>query len=1008
VDDGRRVAGFARFVVRRAAWVVLAWLALTLAMNVGVPQLEEVAGRDSSPMVPEDAASMTAVKKMDQAFGNGGSESFLVVAMERTSGLTRADTRYAEGLVAELARAEGEVAFVQDIRDPRLREALTSKDGQARYLLVGITGATGAPSSLRQVDVVRDIVAEDAPEGLAVHVTGPTATVVDLTVKTEESVLRITIVTIAMIGMILFLIYRSFLVPALILFVVGLGLGLGRAAVAWCGLQDFFAVSTFSGSFLTAVVLGAGTDYAVFLVARYHEQRRLGFAPAHAAATAASRVGSVIAGSALTVVLAMLCLAVADLGFFNTTGPAVAVSVAVNLAVSLTLTPALLALAGSRGWGEPRDSGAAQVWERVAGMVAAHPARVLFASLAPLAVLSAFFPLMELSYDTRDPLPADADSNRGYALLDRHFPVNEVLPDYVLVSADRDLRNAKDLALLERAAANVAQHEGVELVRTVTRPTGEPIDQASVAYQSGRVGEELGRATGKVAEGTDGARKLADGAGQLDHGAGELADGADLAVAGAGRIASGTTKLSRGMERLLDGADAAVAGTGDLRAGAAELATGLSTAADQVELAVEGLGMVYDALATKSLTCSLDPACSRARAGLKQIWEAERDQLLPGLRKAAAGARALARGTGDLRDGLRQLRAGLAQARTGTEELAAGQRTFADKLGELSDGADQLADGAGALAGGTGQVAASLPELEKGLAAAARHLKRTGQVADSPATGGFYLPPAALADEDFAAASRLFVSEDGRTVRIAVLGRTDAFGPEAAARSTDLQDIVERSLNDTRLTDADVATTGMASTNADLERYAMSDFRLIAACALIAVFLVLLALLRSLVAAFALMATVVLSYVAAVGLSVLVWQYGLGIQLDWTVAVVSFVILVAVGADYNLLLTKRMHEEAPDGSARGIARATALTGGVITSAGVIFAASMFALMAGQLHTISQVGFTIGVGLLLDTFVIRSLLVPAMATLLGRWLWWPQPGAPAVPAAPPARRAGEPA
>ncbi|GAA1518049.1 MMPL family transporter [Nocardioides humi] len=990
--QGDRAAGYARLAVRHAGWVVLAWLAITAVMNVAVPQLEEIAGRDSSPMVPKDAPSMRAVELMNEEFSSGDSESFIVVAMERTSGLTKADRRYAEGLVAALAEDEDDVAFVQDVRDPALRRALTSEDRQARYLLVGITGATGAPSSLRQVAAVRAIVGERAPDGLTVEVTGPTATVVDLATETEHSVVRITVVTIGLIALILFLIYRSFAIPALILTVVGLGLGLGRAVVAWCGLQDLFAVSTFSGSFLTAIVLGAGTDYAVFLVARYHEQRRLGVEPARAAAIAATRVGSVIAGSAVTVVLATLAMALADLGFFNTTGPAVAVSIAVNLLVSLTLTPALLALAGRRGWAEPRTSKAAGVWQRVADVVAAHPVRMLAASLVPLALLAALFPLADLSYDVRDPLPQDAESNRGYALLARHFPVNEVLPDYVLVRADHDLRTSKDLAVLERAAAAVAQHDGVELVRGVTRPLGVPITEASVAHQAGLVGDELDRARGEVAEGAGGAEELADGAGRLDAGAGRLAAGADQAVDGAGRIAASTRRLTKGMTRLLDGADAAIAGTGDLRAGAGGLADGLETAADQVQVAVDGLALVYDALATKSLTCGLDPACRQARTGIRQIWEAERDQLLPGLRQAAAGARALADGGGELRTGLQQLRAGLAQARDGSRQLADGQRVFADRLGELSAGAEELAAGAGRLHGGTQQVAASLPELEDGLEAAARHLRETRSAADDPVSGGFYLPPAALEDQDFAAAMRLYLSPDGRTARLAVLGSTDAFGPEASDRVEDIRTIVATSLNGTALDGAEVVTTGMASTNADLRRYSLSDLEVIAGFALVAVFLVLLLLLRSVVAALALMATVVLSYVAAIGLSVLVWQYGLGIQLDWTVAAVAFVVLVAVGADYNLLLTKRIREEAPDGAASGIARATAATGGVITSAGVIFAVSMMALLAGRVTTIGQVGFTIAVGLLLDTFVVRSLLVPALATVLGRRLWWPQKAA----------------
>ncbi|TWG90096.1 RND superfamily putative drug exporter, partial [Nocardioides sp. J9] len=580
-DTGTKAAGWARFVVRRAAWVLLVWLAFTAVVNVAVPQLEEVAGRDSSPMVPGDAPSMVAVKAMDEAFGNGGSESFVVVAMERSSGLTRADRLFAESLVDDLGALEDDVVFVQDIRQPGLRKALTSADGQARYVLVGITGATGAPSSLRQVSAVRDVVRDRAPDGLVVEVTGPTATVVDLTVETEESVLRITIVTIGLIGLILLVIYRALAVPVIVLGVVGLGLAAGRAVVAWCGMEDFFAVSTFSGSFLTAVILGAGTDYAVFLVARYHEQRRLGVDPVRAAGIAASRVGGVIAGSAVTVVLATLCMVFADLGFFNTTGPAIAVSIAVNLVLSLTLTPALLALAGRRGWAEPRESRAGEVWQRVADLVAVHPVRMLAASAVPLTLLAALFPLLDLSYDIRDPLPEEAESNRGFALLARHFPVNEVLPDYVLVQADHDLRNTRDLALIERAAAAVEQHEGVALVRTVTRPTGEPITQASVAYQSGEVGDRLGDAKARVAEGAGGARQLADGATRLDDGASQLAEGAGQAVTGADRIATGAAALA----------------TRDLHDG------------DQVEVAVEGLALVHEALSRKSLTCGLDPAC---------------------------------------------------------------------------------------------------------------------------------------------------------------------------------------------------------------------------------------------------------------------------------------------------------------------------------------------------------------------------------------------------------------
>ncbi|WP_211318726.1 MMPL family transporter [Nocardioides silvaticus] len=1001
--DDERVTGIAGFAASRAAMVVVAWLALAAALNVFVPQIEEVAARDSTPVVPDDAPSIAAVDAMGKAFGNDGANSFVVVAMERDSGLTREDRRYAGRLAAELTEDDENVSFVQDVRkDPELLGALTSEDGEARYVLVGITGQTGAPSAIRQVEAVREVARELAPDGLEVAVTGPTATIVDLSVETENSIVPITIVSVGLIALLLLLIYRSFSVMVLVLTVVGLGLGLARALTALCGELGVFTVSTFSGTFLTAVVLGAGTDYAIFLVSRYQEQRRAGVPPQLAAATAGARITGVIVGSALTVVLACGCMLIADLGFFSTTGPAIAVSVAINLLVALTLTPALLALAGRRGWCEPRPTKVDKLWPRLAALVVAHPARMLLASVVPLAALAAIAPLINVSYDTRDSSPDTTESNRGYAMLDRHFPVNEIIPDYVLVQADHDLRNPRDLALLERAAAAVAQEEGVVLVRSITRPLGEPLTDATVARQAGIVGVRLDRASDRIGKGEDGAEQLADGAGQLGDGAsqlsdgtGQLADGAERAVGGADRLVDGTARLEHGVRRLLAGADEAVTGTGQLNGGMRELARGLATGADQVQLAVDGLGLAYDALRTRSLTCNLDPACRQAREGIRQIWVAERDELLPGLREAARAAAQLAAGTGDLQDGLRRLRDGLSRARQGADRLAEGQQVFADQLGGLADGADQLADGAGRLADGAAQledgteeVATSLPQLQQGLEQAASYLKRTDAVGHDPALGGFYLPPTALERQRFAAAIRLFLSEDGRTARMAVLGGTDAFDREASARTFKIEDTVEQAFRDTRLDDAEVSMTGMAATNADLAVISSSDMRVVATAALIAVFLVLLVLLRSLVAAAVLMATVVLSYGSAIGLSVLVWQVLLGTELDWTVMAVSFTILVAVGADYNLLLTKRIHEEAPDGSVEGIARATAATGSVITSAGVIFAASMFALMAGSVSTMAHVGFTIGAGLLLDTFVVRSLLVPAAATLLGRRLWWP--------------------
>jgi putative drug exporter of the RND superfamily len=135
--------------------------------------------------------------------------------------------------------------------------------------------------------------------------------------------------------------------------------------------------------------------------------------------------------------------------------------------------------------------------------------------------------------------------------------------------------------------------------------------------------------------------------------------------------------------------------------------------------------------------------------------------------------------------------------------------------------------------------------------------------------------------------------------------------------------------------------------------------------------------------------TVALSLGASFGLSVLVWQYVLGINLHWMVLAMSVIILLAVGSDYNLLLVSRLKEELAAGINTGIIRAMGGTGKVVTNAGLVFAFTMASMVVSDLRIIGQVGTTIGLGLLFDTLVVRAFMTPSIAALLGRWFWWPQ-------------------
>ena len=155
-------------------------------------------------------------------------------------------------------------------------------------------------------------------------------------------------------------------------------------------------------------------------------------------------------------------------------------------------------------------------------------------------------------------------------------------------------------------------------------------------------------------------------------------------------------------------------------------------------------------------------------------------------------------------------------------------------------------------------------------------------------------------------------------------------------------------------------------------------------------FCVVLFLLRSLVAALAVIGTVGLSYLSAMGVSVFLWQGLIGSPLHWSVAPIAFTFLVAVGADYNMLLVSRFREEYGAGGGTGLIRAMVGTGSVVTQAGLTVGITMLAMLASYVHNVAQIGTTVAIGLLIDTLLVRTLVMPAIARLSGRWFWWPTP------------------
>lgn len=213
---------------------------------------------------------------------------------------------------------------------------------------------------------------------------------------------------------------------------------------------------------------------------------------------------------------------------------------------------------------------------------------------------------------------------------------------------------------------------------------------------------------------------------------------------------------------------------------------------------------------------------------------------------------------------------------------------------------------------------------------------------------------------------------------------------EAAPDSRAAFDTIDRARDAMADVPGDPLVGGTTAINHDVQEASAADTRLIIPVVLLAVLLILGVLLRSVMAPIVLLVTVVLSFGAALGISALVFRHLFGFGgTDSSFPLYAFVFLVALGIDYNIFLMTRVREESlVHGTRRGALVGLAATGGVITSAGLVLAGTFAALGSLLIVFLAELGFAVALGVLLDTLVVRSVLVTALTLDLGRWMWWP--------------------
>lgn len=530
---------FASFVHRFRYGIVALWLLLAVAAVAFLPQLPSVVAHVSSTPIPVSSGSVQASNLLEQVNPQKSHKSSALIVIHRASGLTPQDLTYWKAHLSPLASHPGThgITFLQDTFNvpSRASSAFKSHDGTTELALVGFPGSDTSQATATAYKNLQTAF-KNAPAGAQVYFTGDVPIQQDSITLSLQGVARTAVVTVILVLLILVWVLRSALAPLLNLLTVGISFVISSGIVALLG-QRGFPVSTFTQTFLIAILFGAGTDYSIILFNRFREELARHGGDAKTAMSITLRtVGRTVAFSSATVIVSFAVLVFTRFGLFRSAA-GVSIGVAVTLLACLSFLPALMSILGTRiFWPGRVKSGHEDVrsrfWSWTGGVATDRPWATLGVLLLILLPVALLFTNLR-SFDTLDEIPK-APSVIGFHVVAKSFGEGTTLPVQIVLDSSQNLRTPQGLATIDQVARILAATPGVASVDAATRPEGTVVPGFTLAGQ---------------------VRSIASSMGALAQGAQQVAQGLQSVTkaAGSGPVGAALQKESQGAAQVAQG-----------------------------------------------------------------------------------------------------------------------------------------------------------------------------------------------------------------------------------------------------------------------------------------------------------------------------------------------------------------------------------------------------------------------------------------------------------------------
>lgn len=1019
---------------RLASFVI--WIAVTVIIVVTMPNLNQLVREKGQTTIPESAQSNLAADMLNQMDeGNGESYQIIVVF---NSGNDKALTEEQEGVVGniigELKNKRLQLGindFVTHLDNEQTANQLISQDKTT------ILAQLSVEKNDREIsDVTKEIYKIVDNKKVDTYLTGNSLVMEDFVQSTQEGIKKTEVIAIIFIIAVLILVFRSPIVPLISLISVGVSYLVSLGIIAHLVNQFNYPFSNFTQVFLVVILFGIGTDYNILLFTRFKEELVKQEDTWTAVRETYKTAGKTVQYSALAVFIGFMILLLAEFSLYQASS-AVAIGVAVLVLVLMTLNPFFMALLGKKMfWPVKTFNGHSdsKIWGYLAKISVLRPLLVLV-FIAILCVPFVIHYSNALSYNDLLEVDDSFASKQGINVIEAHYPSGFSSPASLVIQSEDTLDNAKSLQALDELADQIARVDGVSEVMTVTRPTGEKIDDLYISEQTKALNNGLSDANNGVNEINtglssaeqqfnqtdtssvqniqkliDGTNEVKKGVSSLGNAVNQLSNGVGAGASGAQDLENGLTSVKANMNILSVSMSKVLNGYTEIEKGLSSYNTYFSSISQAIENAQNGYEQIealMNALVQSKPELSNDMSVQTtleiASAGKQQLGQLSKElqalrtkhneamksfgeanaslaKVNSGFSQLQAGVNQLYEGSSSLKQGLQSAADGSSQIASQTPALASGLTTINEGQEQLLTGLTDLADKMQSLQSGLTDSTEGLNEISTGLTDARDYLSGLSK---SNASEKFYIPQDVLESDEFQKSLNMYMSDNRKIAKIGIILDVNPYSKEAMTIIKRVDQEVQAFIKNGELSDVKVAIGGKTSQNVDLEEIASGDFSRTATIMLIGIGIILIIITRSVLKPIFIIASLVLAYFTALGMSELISGQLLNVsELGWNVPFFSFIMIVALGVDYSIFLMMR-YKESGGHSTEAIVNAARHIGGVVISAAIILGGTFAALIPSGVITLIEVAMTVILGLFLLSFIMLPILIPSLLGAVDR-------------------------